>query len=59
MRLKRRRLPLWQVVRPLFLDIRLCVNAMLAGELLCNRILDPNLLDGFAKVGQRTAPEFR
>jgi hypothetical protein len=59
MRLKSRRLPLWQIVRPLFLDVRLCVNAVLAGELLRNRILDPDVLDGFAEVGQGTAPKFR
>jgi len=51
MRLKSRGLPLRQVIRPLLLDVRLRVYAMLAGELLRNGVFDSDRLDGFAEVG--------
>ena len=56
MRFESRCLPLRQIIRSLLLDVRLCVYAMLAGELLRNGVLNFDRLDGFAEIGQGITP---
>ena len=50
MRLIRDRPPFWEVVGPLLLYIRSCVDTVLACEFLCDGVLDSDRLDGFLEV---------
>lgn len=48
--------PFRQIVRSLFLNVGLCVDAVLSSELLRDRVLDFDALDGFGKIRERLAP---
>lgn len=59
MRLVGESTPLWEVVRSLLLDVRLGVDAVLPSKLLCDWILDFDVLDGLAEVGKGATPKIR
>jgi len=48
--------PFRQIVRSLFLNVGLCVDAVLPSELLGDGVLDFDALDGFGKIRERLAP---
>ena len=56
MRLVRHGFPFRQIVRSLFLNVGLCVDAVLSSELLRDRVLDFDALDSFCKIREGLAP---
>lgn len=55
----RQRLPLWQVVRPLFLDVCLSISPVSSCKLLGDGILDFDAFDRLVQSWQRVDPRIR